>query len=89
MLDRKEKIKSDVKELDDNTSYTVERLIEVLSKYEPKANIMFEDFNFKSSVKEPVLDVIFQEEEYPTYNNIKRVHRVILVNKNLNFDKHK
>lgn len=91
MQGRKEKIKTvqaDASiERESNSSYNVKQLMEVLSQYEPDALVQFEDFNFSSSCKENVLDVVFQEEVYPSYDNMKRVHRVILINKKLNFDK--
>lgn len=90
MQGRKEKIKTvqaDASIERESTSYNVKQLMEVLSQYEPDALVQFEDFNFSSSCKENVLDVVFQEEVYPSYDNMKRVHRVILINKKLNFDK--
>ena len=91
MMGKKEKIntvQADAAiERESNSSYTVKQLINVLSQYEPDAIVQFEDFNFSSACKENVLDIVFQEEVYPSYDNMKRVHRVILINKKLNLDK--
>ena len=59
------------------------QLIKFLKQYPPESIIFFQDFNFKSSKKQVVKDLIFREESYP-FNDNKQGKSVILINQFLN-----
>lgn len=58
-------------------------LINILKEYPEDSIILFQDFNFKSSKKQVVRDVIVRQEEYPL-NKTKNGKSIILINQYLN-----
>ena len=66
-------------------AYTNKELQELLRQYPDKALVMFQDFNFNSSKKELIKDVIYREETYPNYE--EKGCSIILVSKFLNLKK--
>lgn len=59
-------------------------LQDLLKKYPDDALILFQDFNFSSSKKQVVKDVIIRKECYPNYKNTNGLS-IILINEFLNF----
>ncbi|MBQ3414209.1 MAG: hypothetical protein IJH39_02450 [Clostridia bacterium] len=58
-------------------------LIKILKEYPEDSIILFQDFNFKSSKKQVVRDVIVRQEHYPL-NKCENGKSIILINKFLN-----
>ena len=58
-------------------------LIKILKEYPEDSIILFQDFNFKSSKKQVVRDVIVRQEQYPL-NKCENGKSIILINKFLN-----